>query len=92
MIIAALVPSYFRRNNLKMAVITELDSFILKFRQLWKSGHNARLEVETKAGKANVALHLQLGSEPGLDLGHGQRSQFTRTRHSPARERRRNTT
>ena len=55
-----------------MAVVTELDSFIIKFRQLWKSGHDARLQVETKAGKADVALHLQLGSEPSLDLGHCQ--------------------
>ena len=88
-IICCTIAELFQANNLKMAVVTELDSFILKFRQLWKSGHDARLEVETKSGKACVALHLQLGDEPGPNHGHGQKSSFTRARHSPARERRR---
>ena len=48
-----------------MATISELDSFVLKFKQLWKSGHDAHLDVESKAGKAWVSIRLCLADEPG---------------------------
>ena len=60
--------------------------FINKFMQLWKSGHETYIEVETNDGKANEVLHLQLGPDHGH--GHKQRSLFTRARHYPAIERR----
>ena len=72
-----------------MAVVTELETFIQKFRQLWKSGHDARLEVETKAGKASVALHLRLGDAPEPIHGNQQRTFSSRTRNTSARDRRR---
>ena len=42
----------------------ELDSFILKFKQLWKEGLDAHLDVETHAGNAWVGLKLNLGQHP----------------------------
>ena len=48
-----------------MATISELDTFILKFKQLWKSGHDAHLDLEAKAGKAWVGIRLCLADEPG---------------------------
>ena len=48
-----------------MATINELDTFVHKFKQLWKSGHDAHLDIESKAGKAWVSLHLCLNDEPG---------------------------
>ena len=73
-----------------MAAATELESFVQKFRQLWKSGHDARLEFVATAGKASVALHLQLGEEPGPVHDHrGQNSSFSNHRNSSSRERRR---
>ena len=41
--------------------VSELDSFILKFKQLWKAGHVAHLDVDASAGKAWVGLRVQLG-------------------------------
>ena len=73
-----------------MAAITELESFVQKFKQLWKSGHDARLALETKAGKASVALHLQLGDEPGpIHDGRERDKTFVKHKNNPARERRR---
>ena len=63
----------------------ELESFILKFNQLWRAGHSAKLDVETHAGQAWVGLRVQLGQ------AHPQQVHLhkNKTRNSPARERRR---
>lgn len=45
--------------------MSELDSFILKFKHLWKTGHDAHLDIEAKAGKAWVGIRLCLADEPG---------------------------
>ena len=39
----------------------ELNSFLHKFSQLWKSGQDAHLEFHTHAGNAWISLNLNLG-------------------------------
>ena len=46
---------------MKMAGQSELDQFIRKFVSLWKSGWEASLHMESRAGKAFVNLQLGLG-------------------------------
>ena len=41
--------------------MTELDSFVQKFHQLWSAGHSAHLDLDTHAGIACVGLRVQLG-------------------------------
>ena len=46
--------------------VTELDTFINKFHQLWKAGLTAHLDLDTHAGNAWVGLRVQLGHQvPG---------------------------
>ena len=69
---------------------TELDSFICKFKQIWKSGQSARLNLETEAGQAWVGLHVRLGQAPGpLHQGPQHHQAENRTRDSLSRQRRR---
>ena len=65
----------------------ELNTFIVKFKQLWKSGLNAHLDLDTSAGKAWVGLRLHLGDAPLATQHHHQDTQ--NYRDSPTRERRR---
>ena len=44
---------------------SELDSFVKKFKDLWQSGLDAHLVVDTHAGQAWVDLSVQLGHAPG---------------------------
>ena len=44
--------------------VSELDSFVQKFKQLWNTGHVAHLDVDTCAGNAWVGLRLQLSHAP----------------------------
>ena len=44
--------------------ITELDSFIGKFQQLWNNGVTAHLDLDTHAGSAWVGLRVHLGNVP----------------------------
>ena len=46
-------------------LVNELETFVKKFEQLWRSGHNVHLDVDSQAGNASVSLHLQLGRYPG---------------------------
>ena len=65
----------------------ELDTFVNKFKNLWHAGNDARLCLETKAGKATVSLHLDLGDLPQQhDQPHGRPYQ---RRTSPSQQRRR---
>ena len=66
-------------------VVTELDSFVQKFHQLWKAGLNAHLDLDTHAGIAWVGLCVQLGHVPGPL--HHQAPQ--KNQDSPSRQRRR---
>ena len=38
----------------------EMDSFLIKFKNLWKSGRNANLTIKSNAGKAEVVLIVEL--------------------------------
>ena len=63
----------------------ELDTFIQKFRNLWNSGLDARLNMESHAG-----LHLRLGPGPGPP--HQVQTvlpKTSRNRDNPSRQRRR---
>ena len=44
--------------------VTELDNFVQKFHQLWKTGVTAHLDVDTHAGRAWFGLRVQLGEVP----------------------------
>ena len=48
-----------------MAGFNELDSFLLKFKQLLRGGFNASLNVNAEAGQASVILKLDLNCSPG---------------------------
>ena len=45
--------------------VTELDTFVSKFQQLWNAGYNAHLDIDAHAGNALVGLLVQLGHVPG---------------------------
>ena len=47
-----------------MAGESEIDSFVRKFKSLWKSGRDAKLHVKTEAGDTFVTLSVGLGQVP----------------------------
>ena len=47
-----------------MSTVTELESFIQKFHQLWNAGLTAHLDLDCHDGVASVGLRLQLGHPP----------------------------
>ena len=65
--------------------MSEIDSFIWKFRKLLYSGKNARLEIKSEAGKAVVTLtaEVDVRDETPIHEHHVQ------SRNGPARQRRR---
>ena len=66
--------------------MSELDSFVIKFKNLLSSGRTASLLIKAVAGKAEVKLEVKLGDalvQPPLHEHHHQRS-----RNGPARQRR----
>ena len=67
--------------------ITELDTFVRKFHQLWHAGLNAHLHLNCHAGAAHVGLSLDLGHAPGP--AHHQADPFPHHRRSPSYQRRR---
>ena len=66
----------------------EVESFIVKFRNLWKAGRNVNLIIEANAGKAAVSLRVADLEGPPQVPG-----QFfcppRRSRNGPAQQRRR---
>ena len=70
-------------------VVTELDTFVSKFYQLWKSGLTAHLDLDTRAGNAWVGLRVQLGQAPGPQHVQPVHQPFHRKAESPSRQRRR---
>ena len=44
---------------------SEVDRFISKFKLLWQLGHEAHLDLDTKAGQVWVGLRVHLGHAPG---------------------------
>jgi hypothetical protein len=71
--------------------VTELDTFVRKFHQLWNDGLTAHLDLDTHAGKAWVGLRVQLGHVPGPPHQHVQPfpHQDNRKGECPSRQRRR---
>ena len=70
--------------------MTELDTFVKKFHQLWKDGVTAHLDLDTHAGDAWVGLRVRLGQGPGPL--HRQVPPFRQEvpkKESPSRQRRR---
>ena len=63
----------------------ELDSFVRKFMNLWQSGWDAKLNLESEAGNVFVTLRVGLGEDP---IGHHQQVVHHRG-GGPARQRRR---
>jgi hypothetical protein len=47
-----------------MTGLVELDSFVGKFINIWQSGHDASLQIQTSAGKVQVTLQADLGEAP----------------------------
>jgi hypothetical protein len=68
--------------------VTELDSFVQKFQQLWKAGVTAHLDVDCHAGKAWVGLRVQLGHVPGPVQHQVHRPSHQRPHRGPAYQRR----
>ena len=71
--------------------VTELDTFVRKFYQLWNDGLTAHLDLDTHAGNAWVGLLVQLGQVPGPphQQVHPFPQQVNRKVESPARQQRR---
>ena len=63
--------------------ISELDSFIMKFKNLWQAGRNANLTIKTIDGKVEANLSVELGDPPVLSR------HFQYNKSSPSRQRRR---
>ena len=64
-----------------------LDSFITKFKDLWRTGSHAKLTVTTHAGKAWVNLNVGLGRFPTRP--HGDPEQGVPQQVGNAKQRRR---
>ena len=64
--------------------MSEIDSFIWKFKQLLHSGKNAHLEIKSEAGKAFVHLSAEVDVQQ-----HEQQLLRAQPRNGPARQRRR---
>ena len=71
----------------------EVDSFVLKLKNLWKAGRDAKLTIETVAGEATVTLSVRGLPEPQPG-GPAQQEHYlsqlvSQSRNGPARQRRR---
>lgn len=68
-------------TNIYLAMaMSQLDSFLCKFKELLHSGRNAQLEVKSEAGKAVIKLTTEIEIPPNKPA---------RSRNGPARQRRR---
>ena len=48
----------------------EVQSFLVKFNQLWNSGYNADLHIKCNAGQASLHLEVGLGYATNKGLLH----------------------
>ena len=64
----------------------DIDLFVRNFKELWKSGRSAHLNLDTHAGEAWIGLRVRLG-HPGQH--HHRHEPERKTRNSPSRQRRR---
>ena len=46
-------------------LVSEADTLVQKLHQLWRAGHTAHLDLDTRAGEAWVGLRVKLGQAPG---------------------------
>ena len=67
---------------------SELNSFLLKFRQLWRAGYDAHLDVKSHAGQAWIGLHVRLGHAQG-PLYQDHVRNVNKARNGPSLQRRR---
>ena len=67
------------------AGLKEFESFVGKFVNLWQSGREATLQVNSQAGEATVSLKVKLGQALPLHDHHQQQHQ---RQHGPSRLRR----
>ena len=44
---------------------TELDTFVFKFKKIWKSGLSGHRNLESHDGQSLVGLRVRLGYAPG---------------------------
>ena len=67
--------------------MSEIDSFICKFRSLLLSGKNARLEIKSESGKATVNLtaEVEIPAKPSYKARNGPARQRRRDRRAAAR-------
>ena len=66
----------------------EINSFVVKLKQLWKSGLSFHLDLDCSEGKAWVGLRLQLGEAPSSYHFHRENFQ-AESKSSPLKSRRR---
>ena len=71
--------------------MSEVDSFIGKFKNLWHSGRSASLTINSEAGKVRVTLSVEVDDSPHLPTHHqgsrnGPARQWRRLRREAARE------
>ena len=64
----------------------EINSFVVKLKQLWRSGFSAHLNLDCSDGKAWVGLRLQLGEAPAYP--YDMKNFRTPGKHSPSKARR----
>ena len=74
-------------SSTKMAD-SELEFFVNKFKQLWKDGLGAHLDVDTYDGQAWVGLRVRLGHAADSPLQVHPPVKDQRPRNSPSRQRR----
>ena len=48
--------------------LSEVDSFILKFKNLLKSGKNAHPDIKSEAGKASIKLTVEVDLDTSKNL------------------------
>ena len=69
---------------------SELNSFRLKFRQLWRAGYDAHLDVKSHAGQAWIGLYVRIGHAQGPlyqdHVRNGPSLQRRRTKRADARK------
>ena len=67
-------------------VEVEIDSFVGKFRQLWRAGYDVQFDLNAHAGNAWLGIRLNLGRQQTKSTGEGE---FLKKKSSPSRIRRR---
>ena len=63
----------------------DIDLLVNNFKQLWKSGRSAHLDIDSHAGQAWIGLRVRLGH---VHVQHDHQHEV-RTRNGPSRQRRR---